>query len=183
MTQRILWGITGCGDYLSESVDVMKALKEKHGLNVNVVLSKAGQLVVKRYKLLDAIMQNFDKVFVEKNANTPFLIGPLQLGKYDFLLLCPASANTVAKLAHGIADSLLTNCAAQAIKAGVHIYVFPVDQKLGKIVTTLPGGKKITLNMRQVDVENAGKLKLMKGMTVLSTPNDVESVISKLGER
>jgi len=50
-------------------------------------------------------------------------------------------------------------------------------------VTTLPGGKKITLNMRQVDVENAGKLKLMKGMTVLSTPNDVESVISKLGER
>jgi archaeoflavoprotein AfpA len=183
MTQRILWGITGCGDYLSESVDVMKALKEKYGLNVDVVLSKAGQLVVKRYKLLDAIMQNFDKVFVEKNANTPFLIGPLQLGKYDFLLLCPASANTVAKLAHGIADSLLTNCAAQAIKAGVHIYVFPVDQKLGKIVTTLPSGKKITLNMRQVDVENAGKLKLMKGMTVLSTPNDVESVISKLRER
>ncbi len=179
MTLKIAWGITGCGDYLAESVDVMKILRKKHDLAVDVILSKAGEMVVTRYKLWGEISQNFDSVFIEITPNTPFLIGPLQLGKYDFLLICPATANTTAKIAHGIADSLLTNCAAQAMKAGIHVYIFPVDQKRGTVVTTLPNKKTISLNMRDVDVKNAEKLKRMKGITVLSSPKDIEQVVSE----
>lgn len=175
MTLRIAWGITGSGDSLTESVEVMIALKKKYCLNIDVVFSKAGLLVIKWYKLLNAIKQNFNKVFIEKTANTPFLIGPLQLGRYAFLLICPATANTTAKIAHGIADSLLTNCVAQAIKASVPVFIFPVDQKLGKIITSLPNGENLELSIRNVDVENTEKLKCMNGITVLSKPKDIES--------
>jgi len=177
MTLKIAWGITGCGDYLTESVDIMITLQKKYGLDVDIILSKAGEMVVTWYKLWDTIKQNFDKMFIESTANTPFLIGPLQLGKYDFLLVCPATANTTAKIAHGIADSLITNCVAQAIKAGIHVYIFPADQKPGKIETVLPNKKKITLHMRDVDVENAERLKRMKGLTVLSSPRETEPAL------
>jgi archaeoflavoprotein AfpA len=179
LTLKIAWGITGCGDHLAESVDVMKILHKKHNLAVDVILSKAGEEVVTRYKLWDEITQNFDRVFIEITANTPFLIGPLQLGKYDLLLICPATANTTAKIAYGIADSLLTNCVAQAMKARTPVYIFPVDQKLGKIATTMPNKKTISLTMRDVDVENAEKLKRMKGITVLSSPKDIEQAFSE----
>ena len=179
MTLRIAWGITGCGDHLTECVDIMRNLQKKYSLDIDVILSKAGEMVVTWYKLWDSIRQNFDKVFIESTANTPFLIGPLQLGKYDSLLIFPATANTTAKIAHGIADSLLTNCVAQAMKAGIQVYIFPVDQRLEKIVTMLPNKKKITLSMRDVDVENSEKLKRMKGVTVLSSPKDIESTLLK----
>ena len=182
MTLKIALGITGSGDRLAESVEVMKSLHGKYKLNIDVILSKAGEMVVTWYKLWDSIKGSFDKVFVESTANTPFLIGPLQLGKYDFLFLCPATANTTAKIAHGIADSLLTNCVAQAMKADIPVFIFPVDQKAGKVVTVLPGKKRITLQMREIDVENAEKLRRMKGITVLSSPKDVEPIILKFLE-
>lgn len=152
-------------------------MEKKYCLDIDIILSKAGEMVITWYKLWSQIKQSFDKIFIESTANTPFLIAPLQLGKYDFLLICPATANTTAKIAHGIADSLLTNCVAQAMKAKLPVFIFPVDQKTGKIVTVLPDEKKITLNMRDIDVENAEKLKRMKGITVLSSPKDVESII------
>lgn len=177
MATKVAWGITGCGDHLEESIKIMKELRRKHGLNVDVILSKAGEMVVTRYKLWDIVKQNFGKVFIESTPNTPFLIGPLQLGKYDLLLVCPATANSTAKVAHGIADSLLTNCVAQAMKAGIPVYIFPVDQALGKVETTLPNGRKIKLIMRDVDVENAEKLRQMKGLEVLSSPKDIEPIL------
>ena len=180
MTFTIAWGITGCGDNLKQSVETMISLQKIHGVDIHVILSKAGEMVVTWYKLWDAIKGNFDKVFIESTPNSPFLVGPLQLGKYDILLICPATANTTAKIAHGIADSLLTNCVAQAIKAGIQVYIFPVDQESGKVVTNLPDGKKITLNMRDVDVENAKRLRLMNGITVLSSPKDVERAVREL---
>ena len=177
MTQKILWGITGCGDYLKESVDTMRSIRQKYNLKIDVAISKAGETVLTRYSLKDIISQNFDKVFIEKDANTPFLVGALQLGKYALLLICPTTANTTAKITHGIADTLLTNCVSQAIKARVPIYIYPSDQKLGETITVLPGGKELKLIMRKIDVQNSERLKLMEGITVLSNPSQIESII------
>ena len=177
MTLKILWGITGCGDFLKESVDTMRRIRQKYNLQVDVAISKAGETVLNRYSLKDVISQNFETILIEKDANTPFLIGALQLGKYDLLLICPATANTTAKIAYGIADTLLTNCVSQAIKAGVPIYIYPSDQKLGETITILPSGKELKLVMREIDVQNSERLKLMKGITVLSNPSDIESII------
>lgn len=179
MTLRILWGITGCGDKLEETVKTIKELRGKFDLEVTVVLSINGELVVRMYNLWQSLQDGFRKVLVEKGPNSPFLVAPLQKGEYDFFLICPSTANTTAKIAYGIADSLISNCASQGLKAGTRVYVYPVDQKPGKIVTVLPDGKKLTLTMRDIDIENAEKLKRMNGITVLSKLEDIEKTVKK----
>jgi archaeoflavoprotein AfpA len=179
MTLRIAWGITGCGDYLKESLDIMKELTLEHDLDVRVFLSQAGEMVVKWYKLFSELRTSFPKTYSEKSPNVPFLVGDLQLGKYDFLIITPSTSNTVAKIASGISDTLLSNAAAQAMKAKVPVYIFPADQKKGDIVTDLPGGKKLTLTMRDVDLDAVDKLRKMKGITVLRNPDEIRDIVKK----
>ncbi len=179
MTLKIAWGITGCGDRLKESLDIMKELAKEHNLDVRVFLSEAGEMVVKWYKLYDDMKTSFPKTFGEKSPNIPFLGGDLQTGKYDFLLIMPSTSNTVGKIAAGISDTLLTNAAALAMKAKVPVYIFPADQARGEITTDLPGGKKLTLTMRDVDIEAVEKLRKMNGITVLVRPDEIRDIIKK----
>lgn len=182
MTLKIAWGITGCGDYLKESLDIMKELRLEYDLDVRVFLSRAGEMVVKWYKLFNDLKTSFPRTYSEKSPNVPFLVGDLQLGKYDFIIITPSTSNTVAKIAAGISDTLLSNAAAQAMKAKVPVYIFPADQTKGDIVTDLPGGKKLTLTMRDVDLDAVEKLRKMKGITVLRNPDEIRAVVQKLIE-
>ena len=179
MTIRIAWGITGCGDYLKESIDLMKELTKEHNIEVRVFLSQAGETVVKWYKLFNDLKTSFPKTFVEKSPNIPFLVGDLQLGKYDFLLIMPSTSNTVGKIATGISDTLLSNAAAQAMKGKVPVYIFPADQKRGEVTTELPGGKKLTLTMRDVDIEAVDRLRKMPGITVIGHPDEMRDIIKR----
>ena len=179
MTIRIAWGITGCGDHLKESLDLMKEVTKEHNLDVRVFLSQAGEMVIKWYKLYSDLKTSFPKTYSERSPNVPFLVGDLQLGKYDFILIMPSTSNTVGKIAAGISDTLLSNAAAQAMKANVPVYIFPADQKKGDIVTDLPGGKKLTLTMRDVDIEAVDKLRDMRGITVLGHPDEIREICKK----
>ncbi len=179
MTLRIAWGITGCGDYLKESIDIMNELTKEYNLEVRVYLSQAGETVVKWYKLFNKLKSSFPRTFVEKSPNVPFLVGDLQLGKYDFLLIMPSTSNTVGKIAAGISDTLLSNAAAQAMKGKVPVYIFPADQKRGEITTELPGGKTLTLTMRDVDIEAVDKLRKMPGITVIGQPDEIRDIVKK----
>ena len=176
---RIAWGITGSGDKILETVDFMEELIKRYNFEAHVFLSKEGEVVLKYYKLLKEVKERFSKVSKEVGPNAPFLSGKIQLGSYDFVLIAPATANTVAKIAYGIADSLLSNSAAQAVKAYVPVYIFPVDQKAGEIVTKLPDGRDLKLRMRKADVENVEKLRQMEGITVLSTVDEIEDVVKE----
>lgn len=179
MTLKIAWGITGCGDYLKESLDIMKELTKVHDFEVKVFLSQAGEMVVKWYKLFKELKTSFPKTYSEKSPNVPFLVGDLQLGKYDFLIIMPSTSNTVGKIAAGISDTLLSNAAAQAMKAKIPVYIFPADQKRGEITTDLPNGKKLTLTMRDVDIEAVDKLRKMPGITVIGHPDELRDIIKK----
>ncbi len=179
MTIRIAWGITGCGDYLSESLELMKELTKEHDLDVKVYLSQAGEMVVKWYKLFKELKTSFPKTYSEKSPNIPFLVGDLQLGKYDFLLIMPSTSNTVGKVAAGISDTLLSNAAAQAMKAKIPVYIFPADQKKGDIITDLPNGKKLTLTMRDVDIDAVDKLRKMPYIIVMGHPDELRDIIKK----
>jgi len=178
---KIAWGITGSGDYMPETVQIMKKIAERGDVKVAIFLSKSAVLVLKWYRLfkeLESISQN---VMIEKGPNEPFIAGPLQVGKFKFLLVAPATANTVAKIVHGIADSLVTNAVSQAQKGNVPIYILPVDQEkdVGKTTTILPTGKKLELTMREVDVENTIKLKGMRGITVMTSPQEIEEIMNR----
>ena len=179
MAVKIVWGITGSGDRIAEVFDVMGKLAEDKELEITSVLSKAGVKVVTWYKLKEKLDTISKKVFIEEDSNTPFIVGPLQTGEFDCLLVAPATANTVAKVVTGIADTLITNAISQTNKTKTPVYILPVDQQKGTTTTILPGGKKLELEMRDVDVENSNKLKKMRGIVVLSEASDIKTVLYK----
>jgi len=179
----MLWGITGTGFVLQESIDLMKDLQENYNIKLTVILSKEGAAVVKWYKKWLALTEVVEKVKVEKTPNIPFYAGPLQLGKFDFFLCCPVSANTVAKIAYGIADTLITNCVAQAIKGGQMAYLFPSDQDIEPIVTSRPDGSPLVLKIRDIELENIRKLKNMDGIEVISDFSEIKKLIVRKIER
>ncbi|MBY9008653.1 MAG: archaeoflavoprotein AfpA [Candidatus Lokiarchaeota archaeon] len=173
----MLWGITGTGFLLQESIDLMKEIQEDYGVKLTVILSKEGATVVKWYRKWLPLTKVVEKVKVEKTPNIPFYAGPLQLGKYGLFLVSPVSANTVAKVAYGIADTLITNCVAQAIKGGQTVYIFPSDQGSEPIKTYRPDGSLLSLKIRDIELENIKKLKTMEGIVVLSEFKDVRNLI------
>jgi archaeoflavoprotein AfpA len=181
MKMRVAWGITGCGDRLAETISTLKKLKEEYQshIDVRVFLSKAGEQVVKWYKLHDQLKRDFKNVWVELNSNSPFLAGDLELGKYGFLLIAPATSNTVAKIAGGICDTLLSNSAIMAMKASVPVYVMPSDYKEGATITKLPNGKILKLRVRKEDAENTRKLSLMENMFLLEKPEEIPGIFKK----
>ncbi|MHA1299504.1 MAG: archaeoflavoprotein AfpA [Candidatus Helarchaeota archaeon] len=177
MTIKICWAITGAGDYLLETIELMNEFNQKYNLKVTIIISKQGELVLKWYKLLDDLKNTYKDVRIEKGPNIPFIVGPLQTGTYKFLFVSPLTGNSAAKVALGIADTLITNAIAQTMKGGVPVYVYPVDQKEGTFTTDLPNGKKLTLRSRKIDLEIVEKLKKMEGIYVLSHPNEIEKII------
>lgn len=176
--RKVAWGITGSGHRLTKTVEIMKQIKEQYQRNVEITvyLSKAGYQVAKHYQLLAFLQENFESVRVEVDSNTPFLAGALQIGTFDFLLIAPATSNTVTKIAIGIADSLLSNSASMALKAFVPVYVQPSDYEEGITVTNLPGGRELRLRMRREDVAHVKKLATMDGVSVLEEPEELYQV-------
>ncbi|MBS7247201.1 MAG: archaeoflavoprotein AfpA [Candidatus Jordarchaeales archaeon] len=179
--KKVAWGITGSGDRLTETVETMIKVKEEYGgeVEIKVYLSKAGDQVVKYYRLSDVLKREFGKVWVEVNSNSPFLAGQLQSGKFEFLLIAPATSNTVAKIATGMADSLLSNSAIMALKAFVPVYIMPSDYREGVVVTKLPDGRDLKLRIRKEDVDHVKKLMGMDGVHVLEKPEDIPLVFEK----
>lgn len=179
--RKVAWGITGSGDRLIEIVEVMKETKEKYQRDVDIVvyLSKAGEKVMKYYKLVEDLKGNFEKIFVEIDANSPFLAGQLQTGKFEFLLIAPATSNTVAKISMGIADTLLSNAAVMGLKAFVPVYIMPSDYKEGIIVTKLPNGRDLKLRIRKEDVEHVKKLASMDYVLIIEKPEEIHQIFEK----
>jgi len=179
--KKIAWGITGSGDRIVETVEIMKDLQAQYQdyVDIRVFVSKAGDQVIKYYKLFNDLEKNFDKVWVEVNANAPFLAGQLQVKRYEFLILAPATSNTVAKIALGLADSLLSNAAIMAQKAFVPTYIMPCDYKEGILLTKLPDGSEMKLRVRKEDAQNVEKLRRMEDVFVLETPQEIPSVFEK----
>ena len=176
IAKKIVWGVTGAGDFLTEVIGEMQKLREDRKVEITTCLSKSARMVVNWYKLTERINDVSNRVLVEQNANSPFIAGPLQIGKYHSFLVAPATANTVAKIVHGIADTLITNAVAQAQKGGAPIIILPVDQKLGEQTTLLPSGKKMKLKMRKIDITNFEKLKTMQGITVIHNPKELRRI-------
>jgi dihydromethanopterin reductase (acceptor) len=225
---KIAWAFTGAGHQLLESVKLLEETSKKH--QVTVLLSGAGEEVLKMYGLFDRVKAvtggYYHELVRERDQMWSYPIsGRFSLGRYDLLIVSPTTSNTIAKLVHGIADSLITNSVAQAGKGRVKTLLVPVDLEYGDLQTVLPskleldlcqhcstcqaaatcppdaitpgveinllkcqgcgacrdacpfgaisGGKKITIHMREVDVENTRKLSQLEGVEVLKDPSEI----------
>jgi len=176
--RKVAWGITGAGDKIAEILEVMKDLKKQSedAVEIEVYLSKAADTMLKFYRLEDDLKKNFSKVTVEVNANSPFLAGWLQSGRYEFLLIAPASSNTVAKIANSISDTMLTNAAIMSLKAFRPVYVLPTDFRESVVSTKLPNGKEMKLRVRKEEADQVRKLETMEDMHVIESPQKMREV-------
>ncbi|WP_340819514.1 archaeoflavoprotein AfpA [Methanolobus sp. WCC4] len=175
--KRIAWGITGSGDLIKETYETMVDIKEKSEIDIMVFLSREGETVMKWYHMWNDIQKDFPNFKTEGGPNSPFIAGPLQVGHYDALIIAPTTANTVAKIVYGIADTLVTNVVAQTAKGSTPIYILPVDQKRGSVKTFSPEGREMELKMREVDVTNTEKLAQMENISILEKPDDLYDIL------
>jgi dihydromethanopterin reductase (acceptor) len=142
--KRIAWGITGAGHFLDRSYQVFKEIKLKDPeISVNTYISRAAEEVLRMYGLEQKLVKisggdYLEEIFreSEQGSSSP-KVGRFLLDRYDALFVTPATSNTVSKIAYGIADSLVTNAVAQAVKGRVPVYIVPVDIE-GSIVSEMP---------------------------------------------
>jgi dihydromethanopterin reductase (acceptor) len=144
---RIGFAFTGAGHLLRESVIVAEKLASEH--EVTIFLSGAAEEVLKMYGLYDRVVKltggKYRELATDSNQKFSYPItGRLSLGKYDLLIVSPATANTVSKIVYGIADTLVTNAVAQSGKGAVPVYMVPVDIHPGPIDTVLPSKMELS---------------------------------------
>lgn len=179
--KKVAWGITGAGDKIADFMKVMKEIQREYAetVEIQVFLSKAADIVLKYYKLEADLKQNFANVRLEFNSNAPFLAAWMQMHKYEFLLIAPATSNTVAKIANGIGDTMLTNATIMSLKAFVPVYIAPTDYKEGTVYTMLPNGKEMKLRVRKEEVEQVRKIGRMDDVSILEGPEKIPGVFKK----
>jgi archaeoflavoprotein AfpA len=179
--RRVAWGITGSGEKIEETVEIMEEMKEKYRkeFDIRVYVSKAGDQVLKYYNLSNTLETMFDKTWTEINANAPFLAGQIQMGNFEFLLLAPATSNTVAKISLRIADTLLTNAAIMGQKTSTPIYVMPTDFREGITTTKLPNGRDLELKITHEDAQHVKNLQDMENTFVFEHPSEIPAIFEK----
>jgi len=177
---RIVWGITGSGDLIHEIIKTMKQLEDDTNYRLTVIVSRAGEQMLRLYGLWDTLNNSFSKVLKESNANVPFIAGPLQIGKYDAFVVAPLTANSAAKIAHGIADTLITNAIAQTLKGDTPVLLYPVDQVDEDVKTVGPKGEEFSIKPRKIDLENVQRLRTMERVKVMGSPFEIPDLIAAL---
>jgi phosphopantothenoylcysteine decarboxylase / phosphopantothenate---cysteine ligase len=104
--QRIVLGISG-GIAAYKAPQLIRLLS-KNGISVVTVLTPSARPLVGE-EALRVVSRN--QVYCEDRP-TACDMAHIELAKWgQLLLVCPATANTIAKIAHGIADNLLTTLA------------------------------------------------------------------------
>jgi archaeoflavoprotein AfpA len=179
--KKVAWGITGGGDKIAEFVEVMKHVKASYEKTVEVqaYLSRAAEIVLKYYNLENEVRKNFSRVMVEVNSNSPFLAAWMQMHRFEFLLIAPATSNTVAKIANGIGDSMISNAAIMSLKAFVPVYVVPTDYREKIVYTKLPDGREMKLRIRKEDADHVRRLEQMEDVHVLEGPEKIPEVFKQ----
>lgn len=173
MFEKICWVVTGAGHFLGETADILASLR---GARVDLYFTRAGAEVAVKYGMLKRLEACAENAFRESDFSSGSAIY-FAGGRYDALVIAPATANTVAKCALGIADSLASNFFAQAGKSGVQIIILPTDAKT-EIESTTISGKKITLHPRPIDLQRTEELSRFPGVTAALSPESLRHVLN-----
>ncbi len=168
--QRLAWAITGSGHYLRESLAILGSLK-----NVDVYLSRAAAEIIQQYGFQQQLNDSGHRIYQDKTASSV----PVELfyqGKYHTLVIAPATSNTIAKMAYGFSDSLVTNLYAQAGKTRVQSIVFACDTA-PELESEAPRDHVVKVYPRKIDLDNVAKLKTFEATTVVE---DMQSLVESV---
>ncbi len=170
MNQRLAWAITGSGHYLRESLAILHTLKD-----VDIFLSKAAAEIIQQYGFQQLLTGTGHRVYQDKTASSV----PVELfyhGQYHTLVIAPATSNTIAKMAYGFSDSLVTNLYAQAGKTRVPSIVFACDTA-PELESEAPRDNVVKVYPRKIDLDNIAKLKTFEETTVVADMHGLQQAI------
>ncbi|SDK32849.1 flavoprotein [Methylophilus rhizosphaerae] len=168
--QRLAWAITGSGHYLRESLAILQTLQD-----VDIYLSRAAAEIIRQYGFQAQLDATGHKVYQDKTASS-VPVERFYEGVYHTLVISPATSNTIAKMAYGFSDSLVTNLFAQAGKTRVDSIVFACDTA-PELESEAPRDHMVKVFPRQIDLENVSRLKLFADTAVVENMTDLQSAI------
>jgi phosphopantothenoylcysteine decarboxylase / phosphopantothenate---cysteine ligase len=124
--RRILLGVSGS----IAAVETPKIAREliRHGAEVHAVMSPEASRIITPEALQFATGHPATERLTGNVEHVTFL-GP-GAERADLYLIAPATANTIAKIAHGIDDTPVTSCASVALGGGVPILLAPAMHSL-----------------------------------------------------
>jgi phosphopantothenoylcysteine decarboxylase/phosphopantothenate--cysteine ligase len=103
--KKIVLGLSG-GIAAYKAPELVRRLKD-HGANVRVVLTDSAKAFVTPLSLQAVSANPVSDSLLDPAAE--LAMGHIELAKWaDLVLIAPATANTIAKVAHGLANDLLT---------------------------------------------------------------------------
>jgi len=152
--ERVCWVVTGAGHFLREAAEILESLPR--ACTVDLFFTRAAREVAACYGLRERLERAAEQSYYEGDYSAGHSIY-FSSGRYRTLVIAPATANTTAKCALGIADSLASNFFAQAGKSGVPIIILPTDAE-SEILSVTPSGKTISVTPRPVDLLRTAEL-------------------------
>ena len=168
--KRLAWAITGSGHFLRESLEVLQSLE-----NVDIFLSKAAAEIIRQYGFQAQLEATGHKVYQDKTASSV----PVELfyeGKYHTLVIAPATSNSVAKMAYGFSDGLVTNLYAQAGKTRVPSIIFACDTA-SELESEAPRDNIVKVYPRQIDLDNVAKLSTFEHTQIVDSMDGLHASI------
>ena len=147
-------------------------------LELDVFMTRAGAEVASMYGMTESIERAATSVTRESSYSSRHIVR-FASGRYGLLVVAPATSNTVAKCALGIADSLASSFLAQAGKSGVQAVVLPTDVEK-EMVSCTPSGKPLNIRPRDIDLRMTDALSLIENVTVVKSPNELRRVVDKI---
>jgi len=111
-----------CGSVAAvRTVELVREFRRRE-LDVEVVMTKAAQLIVAP----DALQWASERpVVTGLSGGVEYLKSCGVGGDASLLLVCPATANTISKIACGIDDTIVTTYASTALGSGMPLVVVP----------------------------------------------------------
>ena len=125
--EQITVGFAFCGSFctLSKAMDALEAVKARYE-NVVPIVSEAVAATDTRFGAAHDFMREMERICdrrVIRSVKEAEPIGPQKL--LDILVLCPCTGNTLAKLAHGVADTSVTMAAKAHLRNGRPLVLAP----------------------------------------------------------
>jgi phosphopantothenoylcysteine decarboxylase/phosphopantothenate--cysteine ligase len=119
--RKIVLGVTGS----IAAVETVKLCREliRNGAEVHAVMSKDAQVIIHPWALEFATGRPVITQ-IDGGVQHVALCGDVP-DRADLLLIAPATANTISKMAHGIDDTPVTTMATTAIGGGMPVMVVP----------------------------------------------------------
>jgi len=169
---KVAWGITGAGHYLSACIELLTELK-----SADIFLSEAGKEVLNYYGWYERLTSSGHSL-IQNNGASCLPVTRLYTGKYDLVVIAPVTSNTIAKMACGIADNLITNLFAHAGKCRIPTILLPCDS-LAEIESLTPQGKQVSVHTREIDRENIIRLAHWSGVTLANNPKRLKNLLTQ----